>query len=99
MQLVGAMGQRSSMTHIIDVFRGSLNQQVCVGLPKSIGRSGMIFHVFKRFHVIIRCFAHLVNYYPKRLVLDSLEVVLSSIEIGYFSNAQINVLTIFVLLG
>ncbi|KAG0568238.1 hypothetical protein KC19_6G005000 [Ceratodon purpureus] len=27
-QLVGAMGQRSSMTHIIDVFRGSLNQQV-----------------------------------------------------------------------
>jgi hypothetical protein len=28
-QLVGAMGQRSSMTHIIDVFRGSVSQQVC----------------------------------------------------------------------
>lgn len=38
-QLVGAMGQRSSMTHIVDVFRGSLNQQV-----KKMGHDQLDLH-------------------------------------------------------
>jgi len=87
-QLVGAMGQHASMTHIIDVFRGSFNEQVCIGLPRGTQR---LFPVLRRSHVITSCSALLVNYL--------LEVVLSPIEIGNFPFAQINNLTKSVLLG
>jgi hypothetical protein len=93
-QLVGAMGQRSSMTHIIDVFRGSLNQQVCTLLAQWMERK--LLPGLKCLHVVTTTRSACLTGPQSRYLLVVIQIVLHPMESFSSSN---QVLTISVLLG